>query len=144
MTTTVRKRHLQLQAQLDAAEMDDDTLWTLLNEATRNLYRVNHERAALTVYRQALRREADDRKLNPSVVRVTDHAIVRYLERIEHVDVEAIKARIIEMVAGAEDDGRGNRLTADGILIAFDEPHGVVTTVYKPGEEGYVDRMISG
>lgn len=75
---------------------------------------------------------------------MTDHAIVRYLERIEHVDVEAIKARIIEMVAGAEDDGRGNRLTADGILIAFDEPHGVVTTVYKPGEEGYVDRMISG
>lgn len=56
MTTTVRKRHLQLQAQFDAAEVDNDTLWTLLNEATRNLYRVNHERAALTVYRQALRR----------------------------------------------------------------------------------------
>ena len=59
-----------------------------------------------------------------SRVRVSDNALLRWLERVEGVDVEAIRRRIAKAVQGGADRG------ADGVRV-----QGVTFKLaYNPGE----------
>ena len=75
-------------------------------------------------------------KTNRSRIRVSDHAIIRYLERHYGVDVEKIREEIVEICKGPVAAGAKNFL-AQGVAFAF-EPHTldpsivVVATVLDP------------
>lgn len=63
-----------------------------------------------------------------SVAKVSDHAVIRYLERVMHLDVEALRAEIGRKVDKLDAVERG----ACGVIVdglSFKIRDGVVTTV---------------
>jgi hypothetical protein len=62
--------------------------------------------------------------------RVTDHAVLRYLERAKDFDIEAVRAHIAITCAAAASVGAAN-LPAEGVKFALDK--GVVVTVRPDG-----------
>lgn len=68
-----------------------------------------------------------------SSLRVTDHAVLRWLERVEGVDVDSIKRRIARAVRRGVDHGAAG-VILDGVTFylqyACDEA--VVTTTHSP------------
>lgn len=67
--------------------------------------------------------------------RVTDHAVLRYIERVGGFDVEAVRQHIAKVCAEAVAAG-ATTLKHDGIRFTFST--GAVTTVMpdKPGPTG--------
>lgn len=61
--------------------------------------------------------------------RVTDHAVIRYLERVQGVDVEAVRREIGERVAIAEDHPGCSGVVIDGLRYTIVDGH--ITTI-KP------------
>lgn len=49
-----------------------------------------------------------------AAVRVSDHAVVRYLERVRGVDIRAVRAEIAEVVALAEEHPGANGVRSGG------------------------------
>lgn len=102
--------------------------------------RVEIEPIALRVNRlkaqgDAIRKELGYRRFKAQGYSVSDHAIVRYLERRMGVDVQAVREEIVEMVKRANGDGR--RRFKDGetdIVFAVDEDQKVITTILTPLE----------
>ncbi|KQO43055.1 hypothetical protein ASF08_10795 [Methylobacterium sp. Leaf85] len=71
-----------------------------------------------------------------SVPIVSDHALVRYMERVMGVDVEAIRAEILEEVAAslaAPRRARPDPLETHRFVIDGDALGGRVVTVLPPG-----------
>lgn len=62
--------------------------------------------------------------------RVTDHAVLRYLERVRGFDVEAVRRHIAITCAAAASAGAAN-LKAEGVRFAID--NGAVVTVMPNG-----------
>ena len=60
---------------------------------------------------------------------VSDHAALRYLERVQGLDVEAIKGKIAEIVAAAHAAG-ARRISHDGMTFCL---RGDVVTTITPG-----------
>lgn len=64
-----------------------------------------------------------------SEVRVTDHAVLRYLERVDGVDVEAVRQRIAEQCTrGGEADAWSVRCGAARFVIVRNV---VVSTLHR-------------
>jgi len=63
-------------------------------------------------------------------VRVTDHAVLRYMERVQGVDVEAVRRHILATCRGAVLSGAVS-LSAEGVRFEFSKAHAVVTV--SPG-----------
>jgi hypothetical protein len=61
--------------------------------------------------------------------RITDHAVVRYLERVKGVDIEATRAEIAAIVRRGVDLG-AQSVILDGMRYRLEGPH-VVTVVEK-------------
>jgi len=69
----------------------------------------------------------------PLIRGVSDHAVVRYLERVLGVDMAAIRSRIMTpLVESAIRSGVRRIRTADGVVVATD---GIVTS-FLPNENG--------
>lgn len=65
----------------------------------------------------------------PEERQVTDHAIVRYLERVEGVDIEALKDRVRAFVAEATaTPTKGVRQHPSGLQVIVN-PGGVIVTI---------------
>ena len=64
---------------------------------------------------------------------VTDHAIVRYLERVYGVDVNSLRKRIADITKDGRDAG-ASAIISDGVRYTLD-PKGKVVTVTGPAEE---------
>ncbi|QBF31519.1 hypothetical protein [Thalassococcus sp. S3] len=52
--------------------------------------------------------------MKPSRFRITDHAVIRYLERVEGMDLDAVRAKISAAVALAEDHPAACGVVSDG------------------------------
>jgi hypothetical protein len=76
------------------------------------------------------------RTANPRPVNVTDHAIVRYLERSGRIDVEALRREIVERVQHAADLGAGALVSGRLVFVIGEDDHGpsVITVLRKHGE----------
>ena len=62
-------------------------------------------------------------------VNISDHAVLRYLERILEVDVEAIRDRLAAEIRSAAQTG-ARRVTLSGATFVFDwAPSGGITVV---------------
>lgn len=69
--------------------------------------------------------------------RVTDHAVIRYLERVQGIDVEAIRREISEVVAVAEAHPGASGVVLNGMRYKI--RNGAVTTIMPArsrGQEG--------
>ena len=66
--------------------------------------------------------------MKKSIVHVTDHAVVRYLERVHGVDIEGLRRRIGRRVDRGVALGAG-RVKADGVQYCLSGK--TVTTVVK-------------
>lgn len=68
-------------------------------------------------------------KASSAAPAITDHAVVRYLERVKGIDVEAVRAEIAAIV------GRGVQLGAQSVILDGMryrlEGHHVVTVIEK-------------
>ncbi|MCB1463239.1 MAG: hypothetical protein KDJ90_12630 [Nitratireductor sp.] len=66
----------------------------------------------------------------PKRITVSDHAVLRWLERVEGVDVKAIRRRIGRAVRNASEHGAaGARLDGVGFCLQYrDDGEAVVTT----------------
>ena len=62
-------------------------------------------------------------------LRITDHAVLRYLERVARVDVEAARAEIARKVAFAEAHEGATSVLSAGFTYSI--RGGAITTVYK-------------
>lgn len=72
-------------------------------------------------------------RVKPTERQVADHAIIRYLERIEGVDIEAAKARIRAYTEACSTTGvRGILLHPDGNMVVTNRA-GLIVTVLPPG-----------
>lgn len=68
-----------------------------------------------------------------SRVRVSDHALLRWLERVEGVDVEAIRRRIARAVRrGVEERAEGVRFEGVTFKVQYNLGEAVVTTTHSP------------
>lgn len=66
-------------------------------------------------------------------VRVSDHAVLRWLERVEGVDVAAIRRRIANAVQGGADRGAvGVRQAGVTFKLQYNPGEAVVTTTHSP------------
>jgi hypothetical protein len=66
------------------------------------------------------------------VVPVSDHAVIRYLERVKGEDIEAVRREIRGKVALIHDHPTAIAINEDGWRYIFQE--GVVTTIIKAHE----------
>lgn len=66
-------------------------------------------------------------------LRVTDHAVLRWLERVEGVDVVAIRRRIAKAVRRGVDHGAAG-VVLDGVTfyLQYGGDEAVVTTTHSP------------
>lgn len=68
-----------------------------------------------------------------SRVHVSDHALLRWLERVEGVDVEALRRRIAKAVRrGAEEGAEGVRFEGVTFKVQYNPRGAVVTTTHSP------------
>jgi hypothetical protein len=66
------------------------------------------------------------------VIRVSDHALLRHLERVGYVDVEGLRAALVEQLARGV--GTARQIGADHYVVRFSDAgyvvkNGVVVTV---------------
>ncbi len=71
--------------------------------------------------------------MNP---RVSDHALLRYFERVAHVDIEGLRREL--EAALSRGSGAAEKLGQDHYVIRFPEAgfvvkNGVVVTILEPG-----------
>ncbi len=85
--------------------------------------------------------------MSKSQIRVTDHAVIRYLERVEGVDIAALRLEIARRVERGVDLGAGAVLV-DGLRYCLVE--NTVTTIHEAsrpdartgrarGKRGFID-----
>ena len=69
-------------------------------------------------------------------VRVSDHALVRYLERVGGFEIEALRAQIEERVAATYIHG-APAVVIDGcrFIVKLDETGPVVATIFERGDK---------
>jgi hypothetical protein len=80
-------------------------------------------------------------------LRVSDHAIVRYLERVGGFDIDGLRAQITARLQTAADAGAASIRVEDHVFILGDDPTGpvVVTVIDKPCDaEGHQRRFWDG
>jgi uncharacterized coiled-coil protein SlyX len=77
---SLEKRLLKAEARVSELEVAYNEASDALNEAAWNLQNIKTEL----------------KELKPKAIKVTDHAVLRYLEREAGVDTQAIKAKILE------------------------------------------------
>lgn len=72
-------------------------------------------------------------------LRVSDHAVLRWLERVEGVNVHAIRRRIRRaVIRGVKEGACGVRLDGVQYNIAYHEDAAVVTTCHSPHERQHL------
>lgn len=92
----------------------------------------------LRLREDAIREELSARKEDYNGVRVTDHAIVRFMERRKGIDIDAIRREMSDMVKASKPDALGRSRNSNGAIFGVRTDEGpnyqVVTTVFHARE----------
>jgi hypothetical protein len=134
-----RRKAVKLEAETMLAKLSNDELKNLRHEVGREMAMQSAKINQLRVRLEAIRRETERRDTStPSGIHITDHAVVRYLERVKGVDVSSVRAEIGELALRArnERDGRMGRRRdpTTGLVLGMDEEALHVTTVFGADE----------
>jgi hypothetical protein len=134
-----RRKQIKQEALEMLAKLSDADLKNLRHEVGREMAMQSVKINDLRVRLEAIRSEQERRgTLTPAGIHITDHALVRFLERVKGVDVESARAEIGEMAkrARSEKDGRMGRRRdpITGLVVGVDETTTNVTTVFGDDE----------
>ena len=74
-------------------------------------------------------------RIKPTERQVADHAIVRFIERVDGVDLEAIKSRIRAYAEECSPTGVNGILRHPSGTRVVTNVHGLIVTILPPGED---------
>ena len=99
----------------------------------------------LRVRLDAVREEIERRKcLTTRGIFISDHAVLRYLERHKGIDMKSIREEIAEMAYRSGKPGSGEQYArrdddATGLTLGLNEVTNVVTTIFSAGHRTIMD-----
>ncbi len=142
MSRKVRARAQERRSLLEAAtrtvkELSKEELINIRFELGREFNQQNTVLGDLSARLEAVTRELKGREEVWDGYRITDHAVVRYLERYRGVDVDAIRREIAKIANSARGADFGRRRHEEtGATLGVDERDGfkVVTTIFREEE----------
>ena len=136
-----RRKELRLAAQAALAGMPDADLTNLLHEIGREMQALSNQKSEIGARFDLVKREIEKRHTaTPSGMHITDHALVRYMERVKGIDMLAMRAEIGEIAMRARNERSGRhgvrRDESTGLVVGIDEtrPQGHVTTIISERE----------
>jgi len=118
-------------------ELDDAELRSMRHELGRLSETKRREINELQTRIDIIKREQQARETSTSTgLNITDHAIVRYLERIKGVDINAIREEIDKIAQTSKQMREGRKGIAQNgdIAIGLNDIDGTVTTFYSKQE----------
>lgn len=136
-----RARAIQADVLSSIATLSDDELKNLTHELAREIEVLTNRRTALKQRIDGVRGERERRAtLTTHGLHISDHAVMRYLERHKGVDVQAAREEIAAMAIAngwrdkhTEAGARAIDATT-GIVAGFNGKTGVVTTILNRDE----------
>lgn len=145
-----QRRAAQAEALGIIRNMSEEELKNLASEIGREMGEQQRKTNLLRVRLEAVKIERERRRLTTSVgVHVSDHAVIRYLERHKGVDVQAAREEIAQMAVrnGWRDTGEqyGQAQDADtGIVFGFNGIKNIVTTALNCDESRVLSPPLTG
>ena len=125
--------------------MTDDELNNMAFELGREMSARSQEQNELRKRHEAVKHEKERRRTLTSVgICVSDHAVLRYLERHKGLDVAAVREEIMRLAGriaqlDSGDIHASRRDDETGLTIGLNEVTGVVTTLYNANERLVMD-----
>ena len=121
--------------------LSDSELMSLQAEIGREMKnlgkRIGSKRSTLQLIKNELGRRSSERRSTGGFL-VSDHAIVRYLERCKDMDIEAIRQEIFALAKkGKRVDGT-DRFKNGGAVFAINQDHLSISTIMSLEEEELV------
>jgi len=144
-TLKKRRRAARKEVLATIAGLPDTELRNMLHELGREVNQRSNAMNEVRTRLDAVRGEIEKRETLTSVgVHISDHAIVRYLERYKGLDVRAIREEIAAMArrSGKLNSGEQYARRQDdetGLTIGINEITNVVTTVFSEKESAVLD-----
>ena len=138
------RRQRVADALSDIGQMTDEQLKDLSHELGREKNEVGRAVAEINAKLDAVRLERERRATATTRgFHISDHAVLRYLERIKGVDVAAVREEIAELAAKQKLDRHEHHYareeTADGLIFGFNGVDKTVTTIMTPRENAILD-----
>lgn len=148
-----KSRHHRAQRRRESFYAAEDAIKVMTDDELNNVaFELGREMSARSQEINELRKrltkvqgEKERRRTMTSVgVCVSDHAVLRYLERHKGLDVAAVREEIMQMAGRVArlDSGDIHATRLDevtGLTIGLNEVTGVVTTLYNAREELVMD-----
>lgn len=136
-----RRRAARAAALAIIQAMGDDELRNMRNEIGRELNQQAKLMNEIRTRLDAVKSEIERRRTGTSIgVQISDHAVVRYLERYKGLDMAAIREEIVSMARRAGKLGSGDQYARrtdeeTGMTMGLNEITGVVTTMFSEREK---------
>lgn len=137
-----RARHAEAIASV--LEMADEQLKDLAHELGREIGQKGREMSEIRGRLDAVKAERERRATTTTQgFNISDHAVLRYLERIKGVDVQAVREEIAGLAKKQKLDRHGDRYaredTGGGLIFGFNGVDQTVTTIMTPRENNVVE-----
>jgi hypothetical protein len=134
-----RRKALLREAREAIASASDEDLKNMQHELGRQMGTAALVQNDLRLRLEAVKLEQEKRRTRTRHgLHISDHAVLRYLERMRGIDMAAVREEIVEMAirAGRVTPGAyGRRIDPEtGITLGVDERTENVTTVFKDAE----------
>lgn len=141
-----RRRREQRKAALAAiAKLSDDDLRNLLHELGREINQQANVMNEIRSRLDAVRSEIERRNtLTSAGIHISDHAVLRFLERYRGIDTKHVREEIAAMAKRSGKLGSGEQYARrrdgeTGITMGINEITNIVTTVFTEDEGAVMD-----
>lgn len=128
------KRRANIAAREEIAALRDDELHTLAISLQRQIQEMSTPITALKVRLGFVQEERRRRRDGRDQFVISDHAVVRYLERKRGMDVEAVRDEILHLALRAAGEGHRRHDAESGLTFAMDKNSLLVATVLTENE----------
>lgn len=123
----------------EIAAMRDDEIHTLSISLQKQIAEMSVPVTRLKTRLGFVNDEKRRRRAGRDQFVISDHAIVRYLERKHGVDIEGIREEILTMALRAAGEGHRRHDSESGLTFAMDRQSLIVATVLTENELGQLD-----
>jgi hypothetical protein len=121
-------------ARAEIAALRDDELHTLSLSLQRQIQEMSVPITALKTRLNFVNEERRARRAGRDQFAISDHAVVRYLERRKGMDMESVRDEILHLALRAVGDGHRRHASESGLTFAMDKNSLIVATVLTENE----------
>lgn len=118
----------------EAAALRDDELHTLAISLLKQIEEMSKPITVLKTRLNFVNDERKGRRAGRDQFVISDHAVVRFLERKKGMDVEAVRDEILQMALRAAGGGHRRHDAESGLTFAMDKNSLIVATVLTENE----------